>query len=66
MNNDKLKAAILEAYQKGYREGFADACDIIAPALTEATTSIVANLREAAQETKAEAIDELKEEEWSR
>ena len=32
MNNDKLKAAILEAYQKGYREGFAEAAQLVAPA----------------------------------
>lgn len=63
MNNDKLKSAIVEAYQKGYHEGFADACDTIASALTEATTSIV-NLKEAAQEAMAKAVvRELKEEE---
>lgn len=61
MNNDKLKAALVEAYQKGYHEGFADACDTIAPALTEATANIITKLKEAAQETKAEIIDELKE-----
>lgn len=40
-----------------------NACDTIAPALIEATTSIVEKLKEAAQKTKAKAVDELKEEE---
>lgn len=59
MNREELKTAIMEAYQKGYHDGFADACDTIAPALTEATINIVTKLREAAQETKAEVVDEL-------
>lgn len=59
MNRENLKAALMEAYQKGYYEGFADACDTITPALTEATIDIVTKLKEAAQETKAEAVDEL-------
>lgn len=62
MSREELKAAIKEAYQKGYHEGFADACDVITPALIEATTDIVGKLRESAQEAEAEAIDELKEE----
>jgi hypothetical protein len=63
MSREELKAAVLEAYQKGYHEGFADACDTIMPALTEATIDTVVKLREAAQEAKAEAVDELEEEE---
>lgn len=63
MSREELKAAVLEAYQKGYHEGFADACDTIMPALTEATIDIVVKLKEAAQEAKAEVIDELEEEE---
>lgn len=63
MSRDELRAAILEAYQKGYHEGFADACDTITPALTEATINIVTKLKEAAQEAKAGAIDELEGEE---
>lgn len=63
MNREELKAAIKEAYQKGYHEGFADACDTIVPALTEATIGIVTKLKEAAQEAKAEIIDELGDEE---
>lgn len=58
---DELKAAIMEAYQRGYHEGFTDACDTITPALIEATVNIVAKLKEAAQEARAEVIDELKE-----
>lgn len=61
MNRKELKAAIMEAYQKGYHEGFADACDVITPALTEATINIVAALKESAQEAGAEVVDELGE-----
>lgn len=63
MNREELRTAMVEAYQKGYHEGFADACDTIAPALTEATINIVAKLKEAAQETTAEWVDEYEEEE---
>ena len=59
MDREELKAAIVEAYQKGYREGFADVCNVITPALIEAITDIVGELKESAQEVKAEAIDEL-------
>ena len=59
MIREELKTALEEAYTKGYHEGFADACDTIMPALTEATINIVVKLKEAAQEAKAEAIDEL-------
>lgn len=62
MNREELKAAIVEAYQKGYHEGFADACDTIMPALTEGIINIVTALKESAQEAKAEVVDELKEE----
>lgn len=63
MIGEKLKAALMDAYQTGWREGFTDACDTITPALTEATIDIVTKLKEAAQETKAEAVDELEEKE---
>ena len=59
MIREELKTALEKVYTKGYHEGFADACDTIMPALTEATIDVVAKLKEAAQEAKAEAIDEL-------
>ena len=59
MNREELKAAVKKAYGKGYHEGFADACDIIAPALIGAVTSIVTKLKERAQKSEAEVIDEL-------
>ena len=55
MIETKLKAALMDAYRTGWREGFADACDTIASGLAE--------LKKTAQETKAEAVDELEEEE---
>ena len=59
MNREELKAAVKKAYEQVYHEGFADACDIIAPALIEAVTSIVTKLKERAQKSEAEVIDEL-------
>lgn len=61
MNREELKAAVEKAYKTGYYEGFADACDTIMPALTEATIDVVVKLKETAREAKVEAIDELEE-----
>lgn len=63
MSGEKLKAAIKEAYEQGYHKGFADACDAIALASTEAITSIVKKLKEVAQEAEAEIIGEHTEDE---
>lgn len=59
MNREELKAAVKEAYEQSYHKGFADACDAIALASTEAITSIVKKLKEGAQKAEAEVIDEL-------
>lgn len=58
MNREELKAAIKKAYEQGYQDGFVYACDVIAPALTDATTSIVAKLKERVKDIKVEFIDE--------
>ena len=63
MSREELKAAIKEAYEQGCHKGFADACDAITLASTEAITSIVMKLKERGQEAEAEVIDELEEEE---
>ena len=58
MNREELKAAVKEVYERGYHDSFAYACDVLAPALTDAITSIITKLRETAQEVEAEIIDE--------
>lgn len=58
MNREELKNTIKEAYEQGYRDGFAYACDVIAPALTDATIGIVTKLKERVKDIKAELIDE--------
>ena len=63
MNREELKEAIKKAYEQGYHKGFADACDAIALASTEAITSIVKKLKEVAQEAEAEIINEYGEKE---
>lgn len=55
MIDEKLKAALMDAYQEGWRDGFADACDIV--------TSDLVELRKTAQETKTKGIDKLEEKE---
>ena len=60
MNREELKAAVKEVYERGYRDGFVYACDVIAPALTDATTKIVSKLKERVKDIKVEVIDEHK------
>lgn len=55
MIDEELKAALMEAYQTGWREGFTDACDTIASGLVE--------LKKTAQETKTKGVDKLEEKE---
>lgn len=61
MNREELKDTIKKAYEQGYHDGFVYACDVIAPALTEATTSIVAKLKERVKDIKVEITDEYEE-----
>ena len=63
MNREELKDTIKKAYEQGYREGFAYACDVIAPALTDATTGIVMKLKERVKDIEIEIVDEHEEEE---
>ena len=63
MNREELKAVVRKSYEQGYREGFIYACDVIAPALTDATTGIVTKLKERVKDIKAEFIDEHEAEE---
>lgn len=48
MNREELKDTIRKAYEQGYHKGFADACDTVALASTEAITGIVTKLKEIA------------------
>lgn len=61
MNREELKAAVKKAYEQGYHKGFANACDAIALASTEAITSIATKLKEVAQKAEAEVFDEHEE-----
>lgn len=58
MNREELKDTIKKAYEQGYHDGFVYACDVIAPALTDATTSIVAKLKERVKDIEVEITDE--------
>ena len=63
MNREELKDTIKKAYEQGYRDGFVYACDVIAPALTDATTGIVTKFKERVKDIEVEVIDEHEEEE---
>ena len=63
MNREELKAVVNKSYEQGYRDGFAYACDVIAPALTDATTKIVSKLKERVEDIEVEVIDEHEVEE---
>ena len=62
MNREELKGTIKKIYEQGYHKGFADACDAVALASTETITSVVAKLKETAQEVEAEIIEDMEEE----
>ena len=62
MNREELKAEIKKAYEQIYHEGFADACDVITSALTEAIISITTKIKEEAQKSEVEFIDEYEDE----
>lgn len=63
MNREELKNTIKKAYEQGHHDGFVYACDVIAPALTDATTSIVAKLKERVKDIEVEITDEYEEKE---
>ena len=58
MNREELRATIKKVYEQGYQDGFVYACDVISPALTDATTSIVTKLKERVKDIEVEFIDE--------
>lgn len=62
MNREELKDALKKAYEQGHRDGFTYACDVIAPALTDATTGIVTKLKERVKDIEVEIVDNLEEE----
>lgn len=44
MNREKLTEVIKSAYQKGYREGFTDACDLMRDNATDLVQSMTESL----------------------
>lgn len=58
MGREELKAVVKKTYEQGYQDGFVYACDVIAPALTDATTGIVTKLKERVKDIEVEFIDE--------
>lgn len=62
MNREELKDVVKKAYEQGYHDGFVYACDVIALALTDATTSIVTKLKDRVKDIKVEITDEYEEE----
>lgn len=59
MNREELKAAVKATYDKGYHEGFNDACDTFLPALQAAIIGIVNDMKESAKGLEVETFDEL-------
>ena len=46
MNREHLMKAIKEAYQKGYRDGFSDACGL----MRDATSDLILSMEEGLEE----------------
>lgn len=57
MSREDIAKAIKEAYEKGYHEGFGDACDLIPTYLTEFIGNLISELKESAKEAKCEIFD---------
>lgn len=57
MNRKEVAKALKEVYDKGYHEGFEDACDLIQPHLTSSISNLIAELKESAKEAKSEVFD---------
>lgn len=62
MSREDAVKAIKEAYDKGYHEGFEDACDLIPTYLTEFIGNLMSELKKSAKESKCEAFDMEEEE----
>lgn len=68
MSRKEVVKVIKEVYDKGYHEGFEDACDLISTHLTGSIGNLISELKESAKEAKCEVFDErevfdMKEEE---
>ena len=57
MEREEIARIIKEAYDKGYHEGFEDACDLIPTYLTEFISNLISEIKECAKESKCEAFD---------
>lgn len=58
MNREQLMKALKEAYQKGYRDGFSDACNL----MRDATSNLVQSMEEGLEEHTI-VVDEQGDEE---
>lgn len=61
MNREESKAAMSEAYTKGYHEGFNDACDTMMLCLHKVIIDYLVDMKRSAKESRAEVIDEYEE-----
>ena len=57
MSREDVVKAIKEAYDKGYHEGFEDACDLVPTYLTEFIGNLTSTLKESAKKAKCEVFD---------
>ena len=57
MSREDAVKVIKEAYEKGYHEGFKDACDLVSTYLTEFIGNLISTFKESAKEAKCEAFD---------
>lgn len=57
MKKEEIVKAIKEAYDKGYHEGFKDACDLVPTYLTEFIGNLISTLKESVEEAKCEVFD---------
>jgi len=55
---EELKEPIHKVYDKGYYDGFVDACDILAKLSPETVSNIITEVKEAALECKDEVVKE--------
>lgn len=57
MSREDIVKAVKEAYDKGYHEGFEDACDLIPTYLTGFIGNLMSTLKESAKKAKCEVFD---------
>lgn len=61
MNREELKAAVKKAYERGYHEGFGDACDTMMLHLHKKIVDYLVDMKKSAKESEVEAIDEYED-----